>query len=104
LGYYWPPGVPRANTLETYVQAFATRGYVECEDEERVNPLLEAGVYRIALYALMGTPKHAAKQIDARTWTSKIGNNVDIEHTLRALEGPFYGNVVKILKRQKTPA
>ena len=101
LGYYWPTGVPRANSLEAFVQAFATLGFSECENRERANPLYEADFDRVALYALIGAPKHAAKQIDARTWSSKIGNNIDIEHTLRGLEGPFYGNVVKILKRPK---
>jgi hypothetical protein len=66
------------------------------------NPPFEADFDRVAIYALIGAPKHAAKQINARTWSSKIGNNIDIEHTLRGLEGPFYGNVVKILKRPKT--
>jgi hypothetical protein len=86
------------------MQAFATLGYSACDDRERINPPFEDGFDRIALYALLGTAKHAAKQIDARTWTSKIGNNVDIEHTLKGLEGPLYGNVVKILKRQKLKA
>ncbi len=99
MGYYWPPGVPRANTLDACVQAFGTLGYVECDTSECVMPAFEVGVERIALYALLGQPKHAAKQIDLRTWSSKIGNNIDIEHTLRGLEGPFYGSVVKILRR-----
>jgi hypothetical protein len=100
-GYYWPPGAPRANTVEAFVQAFGTLGFAECEDRERLNPPFEGDVERVALYALVGAPKHAAKQIDARTWSSKLGNNIDIEHTLRGLEGPTYGNVVKILRRPK---
>jgi hypothetical protein len=101
LGYYWPPGVPRANTIEAYVQAFATLGYAECAVSECSRPLFESGYDRVALYALSGTPKHAARQLNTHTWTSKLGQNIDIEHTLKGLVGPFYGQVVKILRRQK---
>ena len=101
IGYYWPLGALRANTLEAFVQAFATLGFAECPDRERANPPFEADFDRVALYALVGAPKHAAKQVNAQIWSSKIGTNIDIEHTLRGLEGPAYGNVVKILKRRK---
>ena len=99
IGYYWPPGAARANSIDAYVAAFGTVGYVPCGDDERFAPLHEADHVRIAIYALNGVPKHAARQIDAQTRTSKIGRNVDIEHTLRGLEGPFYGTVRKILKK-----
>ena len=104
IGYYWPPGVPRANTVEAYIKAFGTLGYVECVDAECANPPYEPEVSRIALYALMGVPKHAARQVDAQMWTSKMGQNIDLEHTLRALEGPSYGTVCKILKKEIVPA
>lgn len=97
--YYWPPGVPRANSIDAYVQAFGTVGFVECDDNERFAPTYEADHVRIALYASSGVPKHAARQISARLWTSKLGRNVDIEHTIRGLEGPTYGTVRKILKK-----
>jgi hypothetical protein len=32
-------------------------------------------------------------------WASKMGKCVDMEHCLEALEGEFYGKVVKIMKR-----
>jgi hypothetical protein len=99
IGYYWPAGVLRSNSIEAHIHAFSTVGYVECDDAERANPPYEPGVHRIALYVLKGVPKHAATQIDARLWSSKMGNNIDLEHTLRALEGPSYGWVQKILKR-----
>jgi hypothetical protein len=101
LGYYWPAGAPRANSIAALVKAFATLGYLECNDNECINPAYEPVFDRIAIYALLGDPKHAARQIDARLWTSKMGQNIDIETTLRALEGPYYGRVVKILKRPK---
>jgi hypothetical protein len=101
LGYYWPPRIPRANTIDAYIQAFARLGYVECAAGECSKPLFEGGYDRVALYALLGTPKHAARQVDAQKWTSKIGQNIDIEHTLNGLVGPYYGRVVKVLRRKK---
>ena len=98
--YYWPIGVPRTNSVQAYIQAFGTVGFVECDDAECANPLYEPNVHRIALYVLNGIPKHAARQINAQIWTSKMGSNIDLEHTLRALEGPCYGRVRKILKRE----
>src|SRR5712671_513347 len=78
IQYYWPAGVPRTNSIDAFVQAFGTIGYVECNDSECAAPPLESGVDRIALYALNGIPKHAARQIDASTWTSKMGSNIDM--------------------------
>lgn len=99
FGYYWPDGVQHANTMDAFIQAFGTLGYVACDDKECVGPPHEAGVERIAIYAIYGVPKHAARQMNERWWTSKMGANIDLEHTLSALEGPFYGSVRKILKR-----
>jgi hypothetical protein len=99
IGYYWPPGVLRSTSLDAYVQAFVAMGFTVCDDAECAQPPHEAGVTRVALYVVNGLAKHAARQIDARTWTSKMGQNIDLEHTLRALEGPCYGWVTKILKR-----
>ena len=60
---------------------------------------LEAGYEKVALYALAGVPKHAARQLPGGGWTSKLGELDDIEHTLEGLVGSWYGNVVQILKR-----
>lgn len=99
MGYYWPTDASRAPTIEAYIEAFAAVGYVECDLSEIAGPPFEQGISRIALYALNGIPKHAARQIDAKTWTSKMGRNIDLEHTLNAVEGPAYGTVVRILKK-----
>lgn len=99
IGYFWPPGAARINSIDAYIQALGTAGYVECVASECTNPPYESGVSRIALYILNGTPKHAARQITDNLWASKMGSGIDIEHTLRALEGPYYGWVQKILKR-----
>ncbi len=33
------------------------------------------------------------------TWTSKLGKYLDINHTLRGIEGSVYGQVVAFMKR-----
>jgi hypothetical protein len=92
---FWPVGVPRAETLEAFYQAFESLGYARCEGSQ-----LEAEFERIALYALGGSPSHAARQLADGTWTSKLGQWIDITHSLRAVEGPVYGQVAGFLKRR----
>jgi hypothetical protein len=91
---HWPPGVPREETLEAFREAFATLGYVVCDDE-----LPEAGFEKIALFAFSGVPKHAARQLPNGRWTSKLGAWEDIEHDLHDLTGMVYGSVALVLKR-----
>jgi hypothetical protein len=67
---------------------------VECEDGR-----LESGFEKIALFALEGLPKHAARQLQSGRWTSKLGRLEDIEHTLDDLTGALYGSVALVMKR-----
>jgi hypothetical protein len=93
----WPDGASRELTLSAFKAAFATLGFVPCDGEE-----LESGVERGALFAdHIGVPTHAARQLPNGNWTSKLGQSVDIEHPLRAVEGDIYGTVVQILKRPR---
>ncbi len=92
---YWPPGAPRVLSLEAFVAAYGTLGYAVCEDEQ-----YEVGFEKIALFAdASREPTHAARQLDAASWTSKVGSLQDIRHPLRALEGEAYGRVVLWMKR-----
>jgi hypothetical protein len=92
---YWPPSIPRVETLEAFYGAFATLGYVERTRED-----LEAGFEKVALFAdEQGIPTHASRQLPSGLWTSKLGAAEDIEHNLRDLEGDIYGTVVAVLKR-----
>lgn len=92
---YWPPGVPRQETLEAFEAAYRTLGFFPCADES-----VEAGFRKIALYAKAGVPTHAARQLSDGRWTSKLGDYEDIEHmTLQALEGSLYGTVALLLRR-----
>jgi hypothetical protein len=94
---YWPPAIPRAMTLGSFRDAFATLGYADCADEQ-----LEAGFEKIAIFALVGVPKHASRQLETGLWTSKLGEREDIEHSLHALTGVVYGSVAVIMKRPRT--
>ncbi|MDA2915927.1 hypothetical protein MYX64_03665 [Nitrospinae bacterium AH_259_B05_G02_I21] len=74
---------------------FEQLGYRVCPEAG-----LEEGYEKIAIYASRGGATHAARQLENGKWTSKLGENIDIEHTLAGLEGPDYGEVVRILKRE----
>jgi hypothetical protein len=91
---YWPPGVPREETLEAFRHAFATLGYAVCDHEGQ-----EEEYEKVALFALAGAPKHAARQLPTGLWTSKLGPMEDIEHALHDLTGLVYGSVALVMKR-----
>lgn len=98
----WPSGVPREETLNAFTQAFATLGYVLCQDS-----VLEVGFQKIAIYANREpdgsfSPTHAARQLPNGNWSSKLGEYEDIEHfMLDALDGPAYGTTVCCMRRQR---
>lgn len=95
---YWPQGLPRNDySLDNFIAAFRTRGFEVCD-----NASLEPDVEKIALYVLDGWTTHTARQLPWGTWTSKLGNGIDIEHaTPHELEGPAYGSVVTYMKRPR---
>jgi hypothetical protein len=92
---YWPDKVPREETIEAFIQAFQDLGYEPCEDGS-----LEPNFNKIVFYAhASGRPTHAARQLRTGKWTSKIGCDIDIEHSLEALVGAEYGRTTKFMKR-----
>jgi len=94
---FWPNEIAREESVEAFLAAFATLGYVTC-----TGPELEPGFDKLAIYAdPNGRPKHAAKQTLSGFWSSKLGSLQTIEHrTLEALEGDSYGRAVAFLKRR----
>ena len=98
---YWPPNIPREETVTAFIAAYAIQGYAQCADGA-----LEAGFEKIVLYgvrvAFEIVPTHAARQLSDGRWTSKLGNCEDIEHdTPEMLNGPRYGAPVCFLKRPR---
>jgi hypothetical protein len=101
---YWPRGVPREETVEAFIAAYATMGFNECADGE-----LEPQIEKIALFAKTTRgvliPTHAARQLDSGEWTSKMGSLEDISHTtVDAPRGPAYGKPVCYLARPRPVA
>ncbi len=95
-GYYWPPGALREESIDGWADAFRVLSYHICDSAE-----LEKGFEKIAIYEKDRKPTHIARQLESGMWTSKLGSDEDINHnTLEALEGQFYGNVVRIMKRK----
>ena len=94
---YWPPTVPKEATIDALVQAFETLGYAHCNTADKEN-----GIEKVAIYAKGQEPKHAARQLKSGMWTSKLGNEEDIVHTLDGLAGEMYGDVVRLLMRQRS--
>ena len=93
---YWPQSAARLRTLEAFIQAFKFLGYEHCPDGE-----WESGFEKVAIYRHREIPNHVARQLADGTWTSKLGDQVDITHTLRGLEGDVYGQVACYLKRPR---
>ena len=98
---YWPPGVPRRETVEAFTKAYGTLGFAPCEDGT-----LEPGKEKVAIFAVaLGTrrvPTHAALQLENGEWTSKLGPFEDIIHKLVGdVSGPAYGTVECFLSRPR---
>jgi hypothetical protein len=91
---YWPTPAPRLETLAAFQTAFASLGFEICD-----NGHVEAGFEKIAIYTRDDKPTHTARQLEDGRWTSKLGSNVDITHTLKGLEGPAYGAIAAFMKR-----
>ena len=98
---YWPPEVPRSETLQAFIKAYEILGYAICKEA-----VYEKDFEKIAIYIdSNGKPTHAARQLSSGNWTSKLGNLEDIEHaTLNNISSSHYGSVAVILKRPKKNA
>lgn len=94
--YYWPPQLPRQESVETFLAVFGRFGYTQCDE-----PIQEEGFEKVAVYLdERGRPSHVARQLSTGRWTSKLGGAEDIEHDdLGSLEGPHLGSAVVFLRR-----
>jgi len=85
-GHYWPNGHTPDWSIDVVIAAFSTVGFAVCSNGDP-----ESGVEKIAIYCRDGEPTHAARLKADGTWTSKLGVDVDIEHTLDGISGDEYG-------------
>ena len=89
---YWPPEVPREESLEAFVRAFGTLGYETCADGS-----LDSAYEKLAIFASRRVPTHVARQLADGNWTSKLGKSVDLSHFIDGLDGEVYGAVVQFM-------
>ena len=101
---YWPEDVARDVGIETLKSVFSGAGFTECSRGD-----LKEGLEKIALYAVGAEFTHVARQLASNRWTSKLGEDCDIEHDLDALFSPpgrstawRYGEVVAFMQRPRT--
>jgi hypothetical protein len=93
---FWPDGVPESDKLDAFVLLFQKLGYETCDSSE-----LEDDFEKVAIYVRDDRVQHAARQLENGRWTSKLGPQHDIEHSLDGLQGDEYGNVACIMRRPK---
>lgn len=92
---YWPPGAPRAATVEAFTAAFATVGFAPCDDGRPV-----AGQEKVVLYTKNGKPTHASFLKAPGEWSSKLGQGHDVSHrTENCIGGRAYGEPTHYFQR-----
>ena len=103
---YWPADIDRDAGIETLKAVFARAGFVECDQED-----LQERIEKLALYGEGAEFTHVARQLPSGRWTSKLGEDCDIEHELDALVSPpgrsnvwRYGRVVAFMERPRAEA
>lgn len=99
--YDWPRGIARKDDVASFVRALQhpdLGGYEPCD-----SAVYEPGFERIAVYALRARATHVARQVDTHWWTSKLGQDEDLRHSLEGLTGSVYGEVHLVLRRPSTP-
>ena len=94
---FWPKGVLRSVAVAAFEDAFRTLGYARSADGA-----LKDGYEKVAIYVdPVGKPTHMARQLGDGRWTSKLGDQQDIEHgTPQGVEGAKYGTASIYLERQ----
>lgn len=93
---YWPVGVPREESVESFIAAFASLGYAVTMSGQH-----ETGFEKVAIFAASdGVPTHVARQLANGSWTSKLGRLEDISHLdVSGVGGSDYGEAVTFLRR-----
>jgi hypothetical protein len=94
---YWPRYAPKKVTINAFTKALESRGYKRFPGNDG---LYESGYEKIAIFALGQTPTHAARQLPDGQWTHKMGKAIDLTASLKAVEGPEYGQVVRFLRKK----
>ncbi len=94
--HFWPPGIAQEETVEAFIELYESIGYVLCTDGQ-----LEIEYEKLAIFEKNGLPTHAARQLPDGNWTSKLGPNIDVSHSINAIVDGIYGIVSVYMKREK---
>jgi hypothetical protein len=95
-GVYWPAGIVALPSMSGVIAAYEACGYEVCASADA-----EEGFDKIAVFTdATGEPTHAARQLATGSWTSKLGDHVDIEHDdVAAVGGGLYGEPSLFMRR-----
>lgn len=92
---FWPDEVPMVVELQAFITLFESHGYECCENGD-----LEEGYLKVAIFVNgADKPTHAARQLISGYWTSKLGRNIDVSHSIYSMENSAYGKVGQYLRK-----
>jgi hypothetical protein len=94
---YWPVQTLGLSVADAFDKWFETDGWEQCAESDH-----EPGYEKVALYGVQGQPTHAARQLDNGLWTSKLGPDIDLTHSLHDLIGPAYGVPMRFFRKPIT--
>jgi hypothetical protein len=93
--YFWPNNVSRTVDVNSFIELYKLIGYEICEEH-----ILEKSYEKIAIFLdSHGFPTHAARQLSNGFWTSKLGCEFDIQHTIQSMSNSVYGNARVYMSR-----
>lgn len=96
-GYKWPDDIIFEESLEAFIQFYNKHDYKLSD-----NGQYKDGFIKIAIFTKDDVPTHAARQISENNWTSKLGDHIDVKHSLESLENGFYGDVAVFMEKRVT--
>lgn len=93
--YFWPENIPRTIEVSSFIELYKLKGYEVC-----ISTSQEIGNEKIAIFlGNDGLPTHAARQLENGLWTSKLGCEYDIQHTIYSMNNSVYGNASVFMSR-----
>lgn len=97
LKFFWPPHLPRIKHLSSFIDLYSSIGYQVCPNGD-----LELPIEKIAIFGnSVNDPTHAAKQLTTGAWSSKLGGNHDVSHSIQNISGGIYGHVLTYMCRPR---
>ena len=93
-GYKWPQGITNEATVQSFIELFESIGYQQCNDSS-----FENGFLKVAIFTINEQPKHAARQLPDANWTSKLGFEEDITHSIEGMNNGYYGDATVFMRK-----